>query len=259
MLARITLIQTEAQLNLTEKSITDTWALTDKQGRTITAFDKDTLLATIINKGGCFGVVYQDPEYFYLMCSYFWKRWKSVFADWYETAAIEYNPLENYDRIEEWTDTTKDVSAETNSQDRSANNSGSTQTDGASNTATAEQSEDTNGGTSENKVSAYNATTYAPHDKQETTGNTQSTTAGTTAGETHDSTSTSGSENETMNGARAGTFDRDFTHGGRIHGNIGVTTSQQMAQAQYELQLKWGNLYGQMADIFIKEMLITIY
>ena len=123
MLARITLIQTEAQLNLTEKSITDNWALTDKQGQTITAFDKDTLLATIINKGGCFGVVYQDPEYFYLMCSYFWKRWKSVFSDWYETAAIEYNPLENYDRIEEWTDTTKDVSAESNATSRSANNS----------------------------------------------------------------------------------------------------------------------------------------
>ena len=193
------------------------------------------------------------------MCSYFWKRWKSVFSDWFETAAIEYNPLENYDRIEEWTDKTKDISAESNATSRNASNSGSSQTDGASNTATAEQSEDTNGGTSENKVSAYNASTYAPHDKQETSGNTQSTTAGTTAGETHDSTSISGSENETINGAMAGTFDRDFTHGGRIHGNIGVTTSQQMAQAQYELQLKWGNLYGQMADIFCKEMLITIY
>jgi hypothetical protein len=62
-----------------------------------------------------------------------------------------------------------------------------------------------------------------------------------------------------MNGARAGTFDRDFTHGGRIHGNIGVTTSQQMAEAQYKLQEAWGNLYDHMASVFIKEMLITIF
>lgn len=213
----------------------------------------------IINKGGQFGVLYTDPDYFYMMCSYFWKRWGKVFSDWYVTAAIEYNPLENYDRIEEWTDTTKDISAESNATNRSMENSGSQNNSGTSSTADTNNSIESSSGTNENEVSAYNATTYSPHDKQTQTGSNQTNTAGSSATETSDNMTSSGSESEQVNNARSGTFDRDFTHGGRIHGNIGVTTSQQMAQAQYELQLKWGNLYGQMADIFCKEMLITIY
>lgn len=256
------MIQTEAQLNLEEKSITDSWTLTDSQGQTITAFDKDTLLATIINKGGQFGVVHQDPEYFYLMSAYFWKRWKHTFANWFETAKIEYNPIENYSRIEEWNDTTKDISAESTMTDRSANNSGTQDTSGTSNSATAEQSEDINSGTDENKVSAYNAATYSPHDKKETSNTTASNSAGTTATDTHDQTTSSGSESENVTGARAGQFDRDFTHAGHIHGinsSTGNKTVQEMAKAQYELMEVWGNLYEHMADCYIKEMLITIY
>ena len=136
-LARITLIQTEAQLNLDEKSITDSWSLTDSQGQTITAFDKDTLLATIINKGGQFGVVHQDPDYFYLMSAYFWKRWKYTFANWFETAKIEYNPIENTDYIEtfkENTGNTKVVDSDTSTSgtantESSGSNTGSNSTD----------------------------------------------------------------------------------------------------------------------------------
>ena len=51
--------------------------------------------------------------------------------------------------------------------------------------------------------------------------------------------------------------DRDVDHEGRIHGNIGVTTSQQMIES--ELKLRYNNLVNMCADIFIKELLIAVY
>ena len=52
----------EKELNRTQKSITDSWTLPE-----IEDFDKDTLLADIIVKGGQFGCLYQDPNYFHMM------------------------------------------------------------------------------------------------------------------------------------------------------------------------------------------------
>ena len=44
---------------------------------------------------------------------------------------------------------------------------------------------------------------------------------------------------------------------GRIHGNIGVTTSQQMLQA--ELDIAQWNLYEHITDLFLSEFVIPIY
>lgn len=43
----------------------------------------------------------------------------------------------------------------------------------------------------------------------------------------------------------------------RLHGNIGVTTSQQMLQAEYDIA-KW-NLYDQITDLFMQEFIIMVY
>lgn len=49
----------------------------------------------------------------------------------------------------------------------------------------------------------------------------------------------------------------DFMHEGRIHGNIGVTTSQQMLQA--ELDISAWNIYEHITDLFLNEFVIPIY
>lgn len=51
--------------------------------------------------------------------------------------------------------------------------------------------------------------------------------------------------------------DRDIDHEGRVHGNIGVTTSQQMLEA--ELNVRLHNVYDMMTDCFIKDLLIAVY
>ena len=53
--------------------------------------------------------------------------------------------------------------------------------------------------------------------------------------------------------------ERDVDHEAHIHGNIGVTTTQAMALEQFALSEKWGNVYDHIADIFAKEMLVTLY
>lgn len=46
-------------------------------------------------------------------------------------------------------------------------------------------------------------------------------------------------------------------HEGNVYGNIGVTTSQQMLEAEYEVARF--NIYEQIADLFIKEFCICVY
>ena len=81
-------------------------------------------------------------------------------------------------------------------------------------------------GTSENQVSAYNATTYQPDNKTIT------------------------------NGETSGTEDRTRT--GHMYGNIGVTTSQQMLEAELKLRAE-SNLYNIVTGLLAKEICIMIY
>jgi hypothetical protein len=82
-------------------------------------------------------------------------------------------------------------------------------------------------------VSAFNSSVMQPD-----TSNSASST--TSANSTSDSTTNS-------------------AHTGHIHGNIGVTTSAQMASGEMELRLLWGNLYDHIADLFLHEFVIPLY
>ena len=188
----------EKELNLKDPadSLKSKWTFGDDSE---IQFSADTLLAALINRGASFCVLYPDPDYFQLMNGAWWDRWKGAFEKWFEALSLEYNPIENYDRIENWTD-----SGESGSEISSS-------------------------GTTEGQVSAFDSNSYSPHDKE---------------------INSSGSE------ASASNTDE---HEGRIHGNIGVTTSQQMLESEMVLQQKWGNLYNHIADVFISEMLIAVY
>ena len=51
--------------------------------------------------------------------------------------------------------------------------------------------------------------------------------------------------------------DRDIDHEGRIHGNIGTMTTQDMATQ--ELNLRYNNVYNMISDCFVKDLLIAVY
>lgn len=167
--------------------------------------DKDTLTSNILLQGGEFEVQNANP--FFIQDAI--QIWSSVYADtfqrWVDALAIDYAPLENYDRQEHWTDETE----------------GTGESD----------SSGTIDSTDEIKKSAFDSGTYSPHTQQ--VNDTDST----------DHTDTS--------------MTSDSEHTGRIHGNIGVTTSQQMLMQ--ELDMGYWNIYNRITELFLKEFVIPVY
>lgn len=117
--------------------------------------------------------------------------WSDTLVDIWErfnkTVNLEYDPLENYDRREEWTD---------NASGNSSQNSTASGNDSNTNTE---------------KVSAFNSTGFENRAQATSTG--ENSTTGSTTGEA----------------------ESESTHTGRVHGNIGVTTAQQMLKSEIDL------------------------
>lgn len=174
---------------------------------------KQTLVDNILLQGSEFEVLYSDPVAFKNYIGIWSAREAATFQRWVDALSIEYAPLENYDRHENWTDT--------------LDSDGTSRTTGTSDT--------TNNGSVQTDVSAYDSTTYQPKEK-------------VTTSDTVDNDTT---ENNTS------TLDNTGVHAGRIHGNIGVTTSQQMLES--ELELGYWNIYSRITDMFLKEFCIMIY
>ena len=175
--------------------------------------DKDTLTSNILLKGGEFEVQSGSPVFIHDAIEIWAKVYEATFTRWLEALAIEYAPLENYDRMEHWTD--------------ALDGSGSSNSIGTLDTTYDDAVERTK--------SAYDSSSYQPYDKV--------TTHATTDTDTTDRTNT--------------TIDNDSEHNGRIHGNIGVTTSQQMLMQ--ELDMGYWNLSERITQLFLQEFVIPVY
>lgn len=175
--------------------------------------DKSTLTNNILLGGGDFEVMYSDPTAMQSLIGIWSDKMQPTFTRWVEALKIKYAPLENYDRMEHWTD--------------EVDGTGSAESSGSVDTTTSD--------TSELQKSAYDQSTYSPYEKTINGG-----TVGTT---TSDTTGT--------------TMSNDSEHDGRIHGNIGVTTSQQMLQQ--ELDLGYWNIYDKITQLFLQEFVIPVY
>lgn len=175
--------------------------------------DKSEFINALLLSRGEFEVLYATPVFMQSMIGVWGKKWYKTFEKWHKALGIEYNPLENYDRVEEYTDTLT----------------------GNSNTIGNGSIKDVNSSDAETKRSAFDSSNYNPYEKVISGENNESTTS-TTATNSTQSTS---------------------IHNARLHGNIGVTTSQQMLQS--ELDIATWNLYDHMADLFVNEFLIPVY
>lgn len=159
-------------------------------------------------------------------------NWKKL----YDTTVLEYNPIENYDRMEDWTDTDDETSTSARDNTRNTTNT-------VKSTSTNEVMNSVNV-TDQN--TAFNAG-LADHAKQITDGDT------TENGSITNTETGKDTENENINGGRTGRH----TRVGRAHGNIGVTTSQQMIQSERDLVIF--NLYDVIAESFIENFCLMVY
>ena len=176
--------------------------------------NKATLIDNILLRSGEFEVLYPRPDFMKFSIGAFSRAWQPTFERWVKALSIEYDPLENYDRKEDWSDN----KAGTTSGTTSATTSGTT------------------GATTTNKVSAYDA------------GDALTTRA---QDETH------GSDSSSSSGSSSGSSSEGATHSGRVHGNIGVTTSQMMLIS--ELDLGYWNVYEKITDLFLTHFVIPVY
>ena len=176
--------------------------------------DKETLTDNILQRSGDFEVLYPDSDYMKLSIGAWSRKWQKTFIRWINALNIEYDPLENYNRYEHWTD----------NKDAQTYGVAIGSTSGAADSTTT------------NKVSADDAgDAFTSRDQTEIHG-----------------TDTGSSLSNTSN-----TVDDNNEHDGRIHGNIGVTTSQQMLIS--ELDLGYWNIYEKITDLFLTEFVLPIY
>ena len=188
--------------------------------------DKDNLVSDIMRNSGDLYPYHQVPEYLKSNINYWFARRLFDFERMYEALRVEYSPIENYDRKE---NTTR--SYENSGTDKESTTLGSTTT-----------STNVGSNDNENKVSAYNESDYSNREKDTQSYNSTLTNTG------------SGTDTkQTEYGLK-----RKEVEDIRVHGNIGVTTSQQMIASEMELRAKY-DIYKIISREFEREFLVQVY
>ena len=178
--------------------------------------DKDTLIANILLHGQEFEMLYPDPDLMYTLIDLWSKKWADTITRWWTAFHQTYSPIDNYNRHEDYTDT------------KGGSNSGSVSNSGSGSGSSSDSNEHT--------VSAFDATTYSPRDKD--------TGSGTTSSQFSNS------------GTNSNEYSESLEHHGHLYGNIGVTTTQAMITEEFNLYLT--NLYDEIANLFLREFVIPV-
>lgn len=250
-----------------------------------TELDKQLLIDNIMLELGELELLYNDPN----MMKFAIERWSSKeLKKWqklYETTILEYDPIENYNRTEDFTDTetrnletskteTRNLIASNNETRNLQENNLETRDLTSTANGTKETTDnDVQGGvnTTTKEVEGFNSTTKVI-DSIETQdlGATNNKTVNTTASETTTDTGTvdnaktdTGTVNTDMTdtgtisdvGDETGTV--ELKKVGNARGNIGVTTTQQMIEQ--ERRVLEFNIYNYIVESFKKRFCIMVY
>lgn len=176
--------------------------------------DMVTFTNTLLLDFGTLGVVYPNAEFMEKIAIPAWcDKWQESLRQSWNALHADYNPIENYDRHEHWTDT-PDI----------------TRTESGNNESNMSGNENSN---AYGDVSAYNSNDYQAQDRTRS-----------------DISNVSNGKNTYSNVNRETGMS---THEGRIHGNIGVTTNQQMIES--ELKLRKQSFYGYASTLFMQDLL----
>lgn len=194
----------------------------------------DNFIEHFILSYGDLTPLYQDPSYLRIHVTSVARSLQWQIDHLWEITQLEYNPIENYDRRESWTDSGNGTFQ------KGTVNTEETYQKGTATTTFGKVSDATH------KVAAFNSTTpeVANTDNVTDSGSdTQSYGVDTTNGSI-----TNGLDSSTTNGV----------HEGRIHGNIGVTTSQQMMQAEIDLAKAY-NFLDEVCKLYADRLLIGVW
>lgn len=143
--------------------------------------------------------------------------WSSAHLDsWakmWNTTKLEYNPIENYNRQEDWTDNNK-TNSKVQSKDVGTGKNHSTDI---------------------SKAAGFDSGNLVTSGQNDNDSNNESTQIGNSEGNSNE----------------------ELKHTGRVHGNIGVTTSQKMIVEERRVA-DW-NMYEYLIDKFKQQFLLLVY
>lgn len=188
--------------------------------------EKENLVAEIMKNSGDLYPYQQVLEYLKRNINYWFARRLFDFGRMYDALRTEYSPIENYDRKE---NISRDY--ENSGIDKASTTLGSTTT-----------STNIGSNDNENKVSAYNESDYTNREKDIQSYNSTVTNSGSGTDTTQTEYGLKRKEVEDI----------------RVHGNIGVTTSQQMIESEMSLRAKY-DIYKIISKEFEREFLVQIY
>ena len=99
--------------------------------------DKETAINRILLECGEFEVLYSDWNFLKFAITEWGKKWFYTFQKWVEALEVEYEPLENYNRVEHWEDNSERESevkstSDTKLRHRTYDNDEMTETDNTS-------------------------------------------------------------------------------------------------------------------------------
>ena len=211
--------------------------------------NKELIIDNILMDCAEFEILYPDSDFMKFAID----KWSSlnlpVWEHLYETTQYEYDPIFNYDRTEKWTE--EDTRKIQN--DRTPNLDVST-TYGKTDTLTHNTTETlTHGHIVTDSQNSYENAGMVDATKETNTGNDANAKTGTetNVGSGTDSTKTSGTDKNIE--SHSGKIIRD----GRMYGNIGVTSSQDLINQEREIALF--NIMEKIVDDFKMRFCLLIY
>ncbi len=220
--------------------------------------DKELAVETILLRCGESPAVYQSAPFMKMKISNTARKWYNNIEHMLKAINEDYDPLHNYDRFEEWTET--DKKSETTNHTETVKDTSKTES-----TETNEIESDKTGSSRDNvsrstvnEVSAFNSSEYQPSNKTTENGQNNSTDSEAISTQSTNEQSGSGENNRDVKGDNKYETDNNLSHNAHLYGNIGVTTSQQMLDSEFKLRQNI-NIYDVIAEIFFKELCIYIY
>lgn len=247
--------------------------------------DRQYLIDYIISEAGDLYPYYQVPPKIKQLTQSWFARKLANFQRMYSALIADYNPLENYDRREEGYEAPDITNTETPNitrvrerdstmgRDSTSGQTSESHVNGVHDEVGSASDKGTSSGSNSTtqSVSAYDSTTFSPRESESGSQNGSSSTDhdhqtqttisdkqnGTVYAKAIETSVGKDKETETENGDRVRYTKGRTDHKLYIHGNIGVTTSQQMLESELELRLY--DLYEIIGDLWIDDFIVTIY
>lgn len=227
--------------------------------------ENETLRLAIFEYAGENEVRYSNPELLAKLINAWFERNKPQFGRIWFTINADYNPIENYDRKEYFLTKDDNVVTDNHTGTESNERKGTVKNERTgTNTVTesgTEKVENTGSESSKREVAGYDSDTFVNDSQDTRTPNlTETRTPDLTKTETPNITETQTpdiTETRTPDLEDKRTEDMKRVNAGRAHGNIGVTTTQQMIEE--ERRVAQYDIYRDIALKFESEFTIPVY